>query len=245
MKSESARSRYSELINENADISERFAKNIEMASLDDDTANMISSALLEVQKACGKRTLTEKCVEKLPAVIGNRIQGMMDHTTLTNMRHKNVAEIAAKHFKTLSEKRDSVRDNVSTLYDIEEKLHTSINLFKDLQDDVAADIEELKTKNDSQSKKDLLICKEISINIASQIAVQSDLVNQVEMVLFTGDMILDTLNQTLPGLKSNFIDQLSITTALDNMKRLKTMLTEHATWLAICKNKPSLTQRRL
>jgi Zn-dependent oligopeptidase len=72
-----------------------------------------------------------------------------------------------------------------------------------------------------QAKKDILTGKELSVQVESQIAVQNDLINQLEMVDFTAGVVLDTINQTLPDIKANFIDQISISTSLENLKNFK------------------------
>ena len=219
--SDNIRERYTDLINQSANISQNIAEKIQMADLADGTTELVTKALVDVEKACSKETFGEKCVSLLPALLSDKIQSKMDHIDRINIKNSNIAEVATRHFDTLSSRRDTVKANIMALYDIREKLDQSQELLIAIKDDLTAGMEELKLDNSAASRKDLLVCKELSIQIASQVAVQMDLTNQLDMVDFTAEMVLDTINQTLPDLKSNFIDQISITTALENLKTFK------------------------
>lgn len=221
MFSETIKAKYSDIITQNSSISSDIAEKIKMIDLSDNTHELVTQALIDVEKACSQQSTGEKIVSYLPTFIGDRILSYMDKINRLQIKHSNIAEVSTRHFEILSKRRDSVKDNVMSLYDIKGKLQQSIVILSSLKQELEVGVVDFIDSDAPQDKKELLVCKELNIQISSQIAIQQDLINQLDMVDYTACMILDTINQTLPDLQANFIDQISITTTLDNLKKFK------------------------
>ena len=218
---ESIRTKYNDIIEQNSGISSHIAQNIQMSDLGEETGDMITSAMLEIEDEARKRTIGERMVNLLPARIAKHINSGVATVERAKMKNSNIATVATKHFDMLSERRDSVKSNIMNLYDIHAKLTQSRELLEGLSGELSDGLSELSDNETITAKKDILVGKELSVQVASQIAVQNDLINQLDMVDFTANIVLDTINQTLPDIKANFIDQISISTALENLKNFK------------------------
>lgn len=75
--------------------------------------------------------------------------------------------------------------------------------------------------NSANARMEMLKSKEMTIQVQSQILTQRDLISQIDAVQYVAEQVTESITHTLPTIKANFIDQVSITAGLKNMRDLK------------------------
>ena len=73
----------------------------------------------------------------------------------------------------------------------------------------------------ADSRIEQLKAKEMIVQVQSQYLTQKDLENQINVVQYVAEQLVESINAALPSIKSNFIDQISINAGLNQMKELK------------------------
>ena len=223
---EQIKDRFNDLISQNNDISGEISSNIKLIDINEDSADMVANTIHEIEMACNKKSMTEKMVNLLPNVVKKKVNHMRKHTDIAINKQKSVAELASKHFDTLSEKRDGLTANLESIYKIRDKLDVSTEQLSDMQGDLKTRILYLEEASNvkgkaADSRIEQLKAKEMIVQVQSQYLTQKDLENQINVVQYVAEQLVESINAALPSIKSNFIDQISINAGLNQMKELK------------------------
>ena len=217
------RRKYDDIINQGSEVSSSISQTLLIGDVGDETSEMITAALQSIGKTASETSMSEKLISFLPSPIANRLGSEVARIERSAIKHGNVSAVANKHFDILAERRDTVKAGMLSLYELQEKVTQSKNILGEMGHELDEEISQLECieEGTSVSKKDVLLAKELRVQIASQVAIQTDLVNQMDMVDYVGSTVLETLNQTLPEIKANFIDQIAISSTLGGLKKLK------------------------
>jgi hypothetical protein len=211
---------YKDHIEQSAKISGTLAQHISMADLS--SSDQVVNSLMEIEAICNKKTMIEKTTTALlPKFVNDRLLKYTKNIEKEMIKSKNVAEVATHHFNALSDKRDYLTKNLGSIYEIRDKLIQSDEILDNIKINVHNNLLILNGKIDASSKKDLLRGKEMMVQISSQILAGKDLIGQIDGVDHIAGLVLDNINQTLPSIKNNFIDQISISVGLNTLKNLK------------------------
>jgi hypothetical protein len=220
------RERYDDIIKQNTELSNRAAENIKLMDIDEDSANLVANTIREIETACNKKSIGDKITDMLPAPVRNATNKMRKNTEVSIHKQRTVTELATRHFDALNEKKNNLTENLGHIYVIRDKLEQSTQELGKMEQVLIGHISEVDKKtneigNAAEARLEKLKSKEMTIQVQSQILTQRDLVNQIDAVQYVAEQVVDSINNTLPSIKSNFIDQVSITSGLKHMRDLK------------------------
>lgn len=212
---------FDEIMAQSSKASIDISSKIQLMDLNEESSDLVTDTLLEIESVCNQKTFGEKVISFLPSPIAKKVRDIKTETNREIMKQKSVAQIAQRHFDLLEDKKNTLVDNLSSMYMIREKLEQSSNILTLMTGNIDANLTLLNGEKDADSRKNILKGKELMVQVQSQITSQVGLIDQIDTVDFVAQAVIDNINQALPAIKSNFIDQVSITAGLNNLRDLK------------------------
>lgn len=212
---------FDDIMAQSSKASIEISSKIQLMDLNEESSDLVTDTLLEIESVCNQKSFGEKVIAFLPSPIAKKVRDIKTETNRELMKQKSVAQIAQRHFDILEEKKNTLVENLGSMYMIREKLEQSSLLLTQMTDNIDANLTSLNGANDADSRKNILKGKELMVQVQSQITSQVGLIDQIDTVDFVAQAVVDNINQALPAIKSNFIDQVSITAGLNNLRDLK------------------------
>lgn len=224
---EQIQKRYNDLIEQNNNISTTISENIKLEDMDEESADLVARTIQEIEDACNRKSFTEKAANTfLPAPVRRWADSKRKNVKVNLNKQRSVAELAQKHFDSLSHKRDNLTETLKNAYQIRDKLEVSKQQLGSMEQTLTQRIGRLQEKtqqigNAAEARVEQLKTKELIVQVQSQYLTQKDLANQIDAVQYVAEQLVDSINAALPAIRSNFIDQVSITAGLKQMRDLK------------------------
>ncbi len=224
--SDQIRKRYDEIIQQNSEFSSTLADKIKLMDINEESADLVANTIREIEHACNKRSFGEKITNMLPAPIRNATNKMRTNTEVGLHKQRTVTELAQRHFDALNEKKTNLTESLEQIYVIRDKLEQSTQELGKMEQVLIGHIDEVQEEtnnvgNAAGARMEMLKSKEMTIQVQSQILTQRDLISQIDAVQYVAEQVTESITHTLPTIKANFIDQVSITAGLKNMRDLK------------------------
>lgn len=224
--SEQIRQRYDEIIKQNSEFSSTVADKIKLMDINEESADLVANTIREIEAACNRKSFGEKVTNMLPAPIRNATNRMRKNTEVNLHKQRSVTDLATRHFDALNEKKTNLTDSLQHIYVIRDKLEQSTQELGKMEQVLIGHIEDVTEQtnqvgNAAEARIEKLKSKEMTIQVQSQILTQRDLMSQIDAVQYVAEQVVDSITHTLPTIKANFIDQVSITAGLKNMRDLK------------------------
>lgn len=210
-----------DLIEQSSSLSSEVAAKIRLDDLNEESGNLIAETHMEIERACNDKPLIERVGNRLPSLLGRPLINMAQSNRYKSVRSQKVSDIADKHFNALNNKKDNLKDQMNALVELDEKLGQFNKLMHTQQLKIDNNLKMLSKFKSNKVKMEILQGKELLVQVMHQIHVTKDLKDQISMVLNAGQGAVMLINKVLPSLKSNFIDQLAISTALQNLRSLQ------------------------
>lgn len=224
--SDQIRKRYDEIIKQNSEFSSTLADKIKLMDINEESADLVANTIREIEHACNKKSFGEKITNMLPAPIRNATNKMRSNAEVGLHKQRTVTELAQRHFDALNEKKTKLTESLEQIYVIRDKLEQSTQELGKMEQVLIGHIDEVKEEtnnagNAASARMEMLKSKEMTIQVQSQILTQRDLISQIDAVQYVAEQVTESITHTLPTIKANFIDQVSITAGLKNMRDLK------------------------
>jgi hypothetical protein len=224
--SDQIRKRYDEIIKQNSEFSSTLADKIKLMDINEESADLVANTIREIEHACNKKSFGEKITNMLPAPIRNATNKMRSNAEVGLHKQRTVTELAQRHFDALNEKKTNLTESLEQIYVIRDKLEQSTQELGKMEQVLIGHIDEVKEEtnnagNAASARMEMLKSKEMTIQVQSQILTQRDLISQIDAVQYVAEQVTESITHTLPTIKANFIDQVSITAGLKNMRDLK------------------------
>ena len=224
--SDQIRQRYDEIIKQNSEFSSTLADKIKLMDINEESADLVANTIREIEHACNKQSFGEKVTNMLPAPIRNATKKMRSNAEVGLHKQRTVTELAQRHFDALNEKKINLTDSLEQIYIIRDKLEESTQELGKMEQVLIGHIDDVSQEtnnvgNSANARMEVLKSKEMTIQVQSQILTQRDLISQIDAVQYVAEQVTESITHTLPTIKANFIDQISITAGLKNMRDLK------------------------
>lgn len=224
--SDQIRQRYDEIIKQNSEFSSTLADKIKLMDINEESADLVANTIREIEHACNKQSFGEKVTNMLPAPIRNATKKMRSNAEVGLHKQRTVTELAQRHFDALNEKKINLTDSLEQIYVIRDKLEQSTQELGKMEQVLIGHIDDVSQEtnnvgNSANARMEVLKSKEMTIQVQSQILTQRDLISQIDAVQYVAEQVTESITHTLPTIKANFIDQVSITAGLKNMRDLK------------------------
>ncbi len=224
--SDQIRQRYDEIIKQNSEFSSTLADKIKLMDINEESADLVANTIREIEHACNKQSFGEKMTNMLPAPIRNATKKMRSSAEVGLHKQRTVTELAQRHFDALNEKKTNLTESLGQIYVIRDKLVQSTEELGKMEQLLIGHTKEVKKEtniegNSANARMEMLKSKEMTIQVQSQILTQRDLISQIDAVQYVAEQVTESITHTLPTIKANFIDQVSITAGLKNMRDLK------------------------
>uniref|UniRef100_UPI001444677C hypothetical protein n=1 Tax=Candidatus Ulvibacter alkanivorans TaxID=2267620 RepID=UPI001444677C len=224
--SDQIRQRYDEIIKQNSEFSSTLADKIKLMDINEESADLVANTIREIEHACNKQSFGEKMTNMLPAPIRNATKKMRSSAEVGLHKQRTVTELAQRHFDALNEKKTNLTESLGQIYVIRDKLVQSTEELGKMEQLLIGHTKEVKKEtniegNSANARMEMLKSKEMTIQVQSQILTQRDLISQIDAVQYVAEQVTESITHTLPTIKANFIDQISITAGLKNMRDLK------------------------
>lgn len=218
---EDIQKQFDDIMAQSGKASQEISSKIQLMDLNEESSDLVADTLLEIESVCNKRSFGDKMIGLLPSPIAKKVRDIKAETSRELLKQKSVAQVAQRHFEILEDKKYTLVDNLESMYLIREKLEQSSGILKNMTGQIDANLTLLNGAKDADSRKNILKGKELMVQVQSQITSQVGLIDQIDTVDFVAQAVVDNINQALPAIKSNFIDQVSITAGLNNLRDLK------------------------
>lgn len=220
------RQRYDEIIQQNSEFSSTLADKIKLMDINEESADLVANTIREIEHACNKQSFGEKVTNMLPAPIRNATKKMRSNAEVGLHKQRTVTELAQRHFDALNEKKTNLTESLEQIYVIRDKLEQSTQELGKMEQVLIGHIDDVSQEtnnvgNSANARMEVLKSKEMTIQVQSQILTQRDLISQIDAVQYVAEQVTESITHTLPTIKANFIDQVSITAGLKNMRDLK------------------------
>lgn len=210
-----------DLIEQSSELSREVASKIRLDELSEDNGDLIATTFVDIEKVCNEKPLMEKIGNRLPSIIGKPLINMANNNHYKSVRSQKVSEIADKHFSALNNKKENLKDQMNALIDLDEKLKQFNGLMKQQELSIDKNLKMLSGYKSNKIKMEILQGKELLVQVMHQINVTKDLRDQISLVVNAGESSVMLIQKVLPSLKSNFIDQLAVSTTLQNLRSLQ------------------------
>lgn len=213
---------FDSIIEQSRECSNDIADTIHIKDLGEDSTKMLEDTISDLSKLHSQKSLPERLVGYVPNVLGarNKLESALEITERQVKRNQTVREFATMHFKQLEEKQEFVDNNRVSVDKIKQKLEDSSLLLKNMMDQTKGSLEYMK-RNEVRDKGAEIKSKQLISRIGTQLISQRELIEQTEIYESIASVVSDHINAALPQIQNQFIDQVSVTSSLRNLKDLQ------------------------
>lgn len=201
--------------------SNKIAEKIRIHELGEDSTNLLLETTSGLEKLHNSKSTLEKTVDLIPIpFIKRKLGDAINVAEKEANRNRTVRDYAERHFNILKDKKNHVNENRIAVDEIAQKLIESNNLLNQIRDDAMENLEYMK-ENDIHDKATEIKTKELILNVGDQIISQRDILEQSYMFESIASVISEKINATLPLLKTQMTDQVSVTASLKALSDYK------------------------
>lgn len=212
---------YKSITEQSNKYSNEIADTIHISDLSEESTALLDETIDTLDKMQHERSLPERLVQKIPHK-GTReaLGGMMNVAERQVQRNQSVKEFAQSHFDQLSKKQDFVNNNRISVDQIKNKLLESSSILENMLDETKGALEYMGETGEG-TKAEEIKGKQLVSRISKQIVNQRELVEQTLIYEGLAGVVSENIESALPEIKNQFIDQVSITSSLKNLKNLQ------------------------
>lgn len=212
---------YQSITAQSNEYSSKIAETIHVSDLSEKSIEMLDETISTLDKMHHERTWQEKLVMKIPFkgardAIGNAL----DVAERQSQRNSSVKDFAQAHFDELSKKQDFVNNNRISIDQIGSKLKDQDVILSEMLNQAKGALEYMSETGEG-SKHDEIRGKQLVTRISNQLIQQRELVEQTMMYEGIAAAVSESIESALPQIKNEFIDQVSVTSSLRNLKVLQ------------------------
>ena len=204
--------------------SNAISDKIQIQDLNKECSDLIQSATLNLRKLAEDRTLSEKLIDIVPfSSLQNKLREYCKIKEIQNVRSSTVKSFAENHFNTLDDKFKIVNESRIAVDEIKHKLmHNNKDLIL-MKNEINAGllfIEENKSTIQS-NKRDEINGKNLLNQVQRKLIEQHNVLKTAVVYEKMAEIVSTKLSNTIPQLRSEFIDQTSIAVALTSLSDLR------------------------
>lgn len=206
--------------------SNKIADTINVSDLSEESSALLDETVNSLDKLSSERSVLEKLVGYVPHKGTQRMLGNAINATERQVkRNQSVKEFATSHFEQLSKKQEYVDNNRISVDQIKNKLMESSGILEGMLDETRGALEYMNESGDG-SKAEEIKGKKLVSRISKQIVNQRELIEHTLIYEGLASVVSENIESALPEIKSQFIDQVSITSSLKTLKSLQDNVTK-------------------
>lgn len=213
-------SQFDSIIEQSTDHSNKIADSIKVSDLGESGADLLMDGYKAIEKISMDKSITERVINKVPVpFLRKKLQEGFQVAELESKRNSSVKEYAQDHFDALNKQKEHVNSNRISVDEIRNKLEDSSELLEKMLGDARKGLAHLEQKGAGKAQE--IKGKELMVNIGTQIKAQRVIVEQAEMFESVASIVSEKITSTLPQIKDQFINQVSVTASLKNLANLQ------------------------
>jgi len=213
-------SQFDSIIEQSTDHSTKIAESIKVSDLGENGSNLLMDGYKAIEKISMDKSFAERAISKIPVkMIRNKLEEGFKVAELESKRNASVKDYAQSHFDALNKQKEHVNSNRISVDEIRNKLEDSSDLLEGMLGDARKGLAHLNKIGASKAQE--IKGKELMVNIGTQIKAQRVIVEQAEMFESVASIVSEKITSTLPQIKDQFINQVSVTASLKNLANLQ------------------------
>lgn len=214
-------SNFDSIIKQSNEHSNTIAEKIRIGDLGEESTNLLIETTTGLEKIHNDRSLAEKSISLIPIpMIRNKLNKALNVAEKEMKRNQTVRDYSKEHFDQLQHQKDSVNENRIAVDEMSQKLVQSNEILDEIRRDANSNLNYME-ENDVHNKREEIKTKELILNVSQQIISQNDILEQARMFEGISSAINEKITATLPLLRTQMTDQVSVTASLKNLKNLK------------------------
>lgn len=209
-------SQFDSIMEQSNSHSNRISETIKVTDLSEETVEILLGSVDTMTRLSSERSLTEKAISIVPhAGIRKKLEKGFKLAKVEKARNQSVREYAEAHFKKLNAQKDTVNDNRSAVDEISRQLNESSTILHGMLSQTHKKL--VSVTSSGGSKSDEIRSKELMVRIGEQIKSQNEIVEQAVMFETLAAIVSEKIAATLPRIRNQFINQVSVTASLNNL----------------------------
>lgn len=214
-------SNYKSITEQSNKYSNKIAETIHVSDLSEESTALLDETIDTLDKMQHERTMVERIVQGLPNKrVRETLGNMMNVAERQVQRNQSVKDFAQNHFDQLTKKQEFVDNNRISIDQMKNKLLESSAILDGMLTETKGALEYMKETGDG-TKAEEIKGKQLVARISKQIVNQRELVEQTLIYEGLASVVSENIESALPEIKNQFIDQVSITSSLKNLKNLQ------------------------
>lgn len=213
-------SKFDSLIQQSTDHGNQISETIRVSDLGEESTELLIDGYKQIEKIHTDKTMTEKVIDKVPVpFLRKKLKDGFRVAELESKRNQSVREYAQDHFDALQRQKDHVNSNRIAVDEIRQKLEQSDELLEDMLIEARQGLADIEARGGDKAQE--IKGKELMLNIGTQITAQRKIIEQAEMFESVASIVSEKITSTLPQIKDQFINQVSVTASLKNLANLQ------------------------
>lgn len=218
---EQLHSQYESILKQSTDFSNEIADTIHINDLGEESVQMLEDTISDLSRLQNQKSAPEKLLQYLP---GKKLrEGVSNAFNIADKkikRNQTVKEFATKHFKDLQNKQEYVDSNRISVDKIKQGLNEQSMHLTEMLNQAKGTLKYM----DETSQDDLntsIRGKQLISRISQQLVNQDEIVEQTLIYESIASVVSEHIEAALPQIQNQFIDQVSVTSSLRNLKDLQ------------------------
>ena len=197
-----------------------LSSKITINDLGGDTSQLLLDGFKNLKSLSTSRTPTERLINfvPMPVKMRNTLEKTLNVAQTEIKRNQTVKQYAENHFDELDKQRVQVNENRESVDQIRLKIVESTQLLKGMMGQAQLSLKQVQDNSLGKGKE--IKSKSLMISMNNQIEKQEGILEQANLFENLAGIVSDEITATLPQIKDNFINQVSITAALKNLGAL-------------------------
>lgn len=211
---------FDSIIEQSTEHSNKISESIRVSDLGERSTEILTEGYKQIEKISLDKSITERVIDKVPVpYLKRKLKEGFAVAEMETKRNQSVKDYAQDHFDALNKQKEHVNSNRISVDEIRQKLNQSSDLLENMLGDARKGLAYLEQSGGDKASE--IKGKELMVNMGSQIKAQRVIVEQAEMFEEIASVVSEKITSTLPQIKDQFINQVSVTASLKNLANLQ------------------------
>lgn len=214
-------SQYESILKQSKEFSNEIADTIQINDLGEQSVQMLEDTVSDLSKLHHQKSIPERLVNYVPTkVLREGVSNILNVADRQVKRNQTVKDFATRHFKELQQKQDYVDKNRISVDRIKQGLDEQSMHLGEMLNQAKGTLEYMKETGEHDLGTEIR-GKQLVARISQQMVNQSEIVEQTLIYESIASVVSEHIEATLPQIQNQFIDQVSVTSSLRNLKDLQ------------------------
>lgn len=212
---------YESILKQSKEFSNEIADTIHIQDLGDESVQMLEETITDLSRLQHQKTLPEKIVNYLPSkTLREKAGNVLNVAEKQLKRNQTVKDFATRHFKELQNKQEYVDKNRISVDKIKQGLAEQSVHLTEMLNQAKGTLQYMEETGEHDLSTEIQ-GKQLVTRISQQLVSQSEIIEQTLIYESIASVVSEHIEATLPQIQNQFIDQVSVTSSLKNLKDLQ------------------------